>query len=150
MRSRASSFKWEYPLLSPRSSSNFLRLLPRLLVTSFCPCCYTNLNHLEHHLLCASSRYWWRCFLHQFLVSLFVWLLPFDLSSKGGPACSYATAGIGFGITAANEGVRGNAVCWDTVLQAERSRVWFPVWSLWFSIYFIPPAVLWPLALLSL
>jgi hypothetical protein len=26
MRSRASSFKWEYPLLSPRSSSNFLRL----------------------------------------------------------------------------------------------------------------------------
>jgi hypothetical protein len=33
MRSRASS-KWEYPLLSPRSSSNFLRLLPRLLVTS--------------------------------------------------------------------------------------------------------------------
>jgi hypothetical protein len=34
MRSTASSFKWEYPLLSPRSSSNFLRLLPRLLVTS--------------------------------------------------------------------------------------------------------------------
>jgi hypothetical protein len=28
MRSRASSFKWEYPLLSPRSSSKFLRLLP--------------------------------------------------------------------------------------------------------------------------
>ena len=32
MRSRASSFKWEYHLLSPRSSSNFLRLLPRLLL----------------------------------------------------------------------------------------------------------------------
>jgi hypothetical protein len=29
-----------------------------------------------------------------FLVSLFVWRLPFDLSSKGGPASSYATAGI--------------------------------------------------------
>ena len=29
-------------------------------------CCYTNLNHLEHHLLCASSRYWWYCFQHQF------------------------------------------------------------------------------------
>jgi hypothetical protein len=26
--------------------------------------------------------------------SLFVWRLPFDLSSKGGPASSYATAGI--------------------------------------------------------
>jgi hypothetical protein len=34
MRARASSFKSEYPLLSPRSSSNCLRLLPRLLVTS--------------------------------------------------------------------------------------------------------------------
>jgi hypothetical protein len=34
VRSRASSFKWEYPLLSLRSSSSFLRLLPRLLVTS--------------------------------------------------------------------------------------------------------------------
>jgi hypothetical protein len=34
MRSRAPSFKWEYPLLSPRSSSSCLRLLPRLLVTS--------------------------------------------------------------------------------------------------------------------
>ena len=28
------------------------------------------------------------------LLSLFVWRLPFDLSSKGGPASSYATAGI--------------------------------------------------------
>ena len=34
VRSRASSFKWEYPRLSLRSSSSFLRLLPRLLVTS--------------------------------------------------------------------------------------------------------------------
>ena len=34
MRSRASSFKWEYPLLSLRSSSSFLHLLPRLHVTS--------------------------------------------------------------------------------------------------------------------
>jgi hypothetical protein len=32
--SRASSFKWEYPLLSWRSFSSFLRLLPRLPVTS--------------------------------------------------------------------------------------------------------------------
>jgi hypothetical protein len=42
MRSRASSFKWEYPLLSPRSSSNFLRLLPRLLVTSVRPFVYSH------------------------------------------------------------------------------------------------------------
>jgi len=37
VRSRASSFKWEYPLLSLRSSSSFLRLLRRLLVTSISP-----------------------------------------------------------------------------------------------------------------
>ena len=35
--SRASSFNWQYPLPSLRSSSSFLRLLPRLLVTSICP-----------------------------------------------------------------------------------------------------------------
>jgi hypothetical protein len=29
VRSRASSFRWEYPFLSLRSSSSFLRLLPR-------------------------------------------------------------------------------------------------------------------------
>jgi hypothetical protein len=37
VRSRASSFKWEYPLLSLRSSNSFLRLLPRLPVTSIPP-----------------------------------------------------------------------------------------------------------------
>jgi hypothetical protein len=37
VRSRASSFKWEYPLLSLRSSSSFLRLLPHLLFTSISP-----------------------------------------------------------------------------------------------------------------
>jgi hypothetical protein len=35
--SRASSLKWEYPLLSLRSSSSFLRLLHRLPVTSISP-----------------------------------------------------------------------------------------------------------------
>ena len=37
VRSRASSFNWQYPLLILRSSSSFLRLLPRLLVTCICP-----------------------------------------------------------------------------------------------------------------
>jgi len=37
VRSRASSFKWEYPLLSLMSSSSFLCLLPRLPVTSIPP-----------------------------------------------------------------------------------------------------------------
>ena len=37
VRSRTSSFNWQYPVLSLRSSSSFLRLLPRLLATSICP-----------------------------------------------------------------------------------------------------------------
>ena len=37
VRSIASFFKWEYPLLSLRPSSTFLRLLPRLLATSISP-----------------------------------------------------------------------------------------------------------------
>ena len=37
LRSRSSSFNWQYPHLSLRSSSNFLCLLPLLLVTSICP-----------------------------------------------------------------------------------------------------------------
>ena len=37
VRSRASCFKWEYPLLSLRSSNSFLRLLPRLPVTYILP-----------------------------------------------------------------------------------------------------------------
>jgi hypothetical protein len=43
-RSRASSFKWEYPLLSLRSSSSFLRLLPRLPVTSIHPCIFPSVT----------------------------------------------------------------------------------------------------------
>ena len=42
VRSRASSFNWQYPQLSSRSSSSFLRLLPRLLCPFIIPsitCC---------------------------------------------------------------------------------------------------------------
>ena len=37
VRFRASSFKWQYPVLYLRSSSSFLRLLPLLLVISIAP-----------------------------------------------------------------------------------------------------------------
>jgi hypothetical protein len=51
MRSRASSFKWEYPLLSPRSSSNFLRLLPRLLVTPIRPFIFPSITSFRRQFL---------------------------------------------------------------------------------------------------
>jgi hypothetical protein len=34
-------------------------------------------------------------------VSLFVWLLPLDLTGKGGPTSSYATAGIALRVSGA-------------------------------------------------
>ena len=42
--SRASSFKWEYPLLSLRSSNSFLRHLPCLPVTSIPPCIFPSVT----------------------------------------------------------------------------------------------------------
>ena len=51
VRSRASSFKWEYPLLSWRSSSSFLRLLPRLLVTSISPFIFPSITCFRRQFL---------------------------------------------------------------------------------------------------
>jgi hypothetical protein len=51
MRSRASSFKLQYPLLSPRSSSNCLRLLPRLLVTSIRPFIFPSITSFRRQFL---------------------------------------------------------------------------------------------------
>ena len=44
VRSRASSFIWEYPLLSLRSSNSFLILLPCLPVTSIPPCIFPSVT----------------------------------------------------------------------------------------------------------
>jgi hypothetical protein len=44
VRSRASPFKWEYPLLYLRSSSSFIRLLPPLPVTSIAPFIFPSIS----------------------------------------------------------------------------------------------------------
>ena len=62
VRSRASSFKWEYPLLSLTSSSSFLRLLPRLLVFSISPFIFPSIT----------------CFRRQFLRKMW----PIQLASR--------------------------------------------------------------------
>ena len=51
MRSKASSFKWQYPLLSLRSSISFLRLLPRLLVTSVSPFIFPSITCFRRQFL---------------------------------------------------------------------------------------------------
>ena len=52
VRSRASSFNSQYPLLSLRSSSNFLRLLPCLLVTTICPFIFPSITCFRRQFLC--------------------------------------------------------------------------------------------------
>jgi len=51
VRSRASSFKWEYPLLSLRSSNSFLRLLPRLPVIYIPPFIFPSIAHCRRQFL---------------------------------------------------------------------------------------------------
>jgi hypothetical protein len=49
--SRAFSFKWEYSLLSLRSSNSFLRLLPCLPLTSFPPCIFPSITPCRRQFL---------------------------------------------------------------------------------------------------
>jgi hypothetical protein len=70
MRSRASSFKWEYPLLSPRSSSNFLRLLPRLRVTSIRPFIFPSITSFRRQFL---RKIWPIQLAFRFLISCRKW-----------------------------------------------------------------------------
>jgi hypothetical protein len=51
VRARASSFKWEYPFLSLRSFSSFLRLLPCLPVTSIPPCIFPSITRCRRQFL---------------------------------------------------------------------------------------------------
>ena len=51
MRSRASFFKCEYPLLSLRSSSSFLRFLPRLPVTPIPPFIFPSITRCRSQFL---------------------------------------------------------------------------------------------------
>ena len=52
VRSRASSFKWEYPLLFLRSSNSFVRLLPCLPVTSIPPYIFPSMTRCRRQFLC--------------------------------------------------------------------------------------------------
>jgi hypothetical protein len=78
VRSRASSFKWEYPLLSPRSSSNYLRLLPRLLVTSICPCIFPSITCFRRQFL---RKLWPIQLAFRFLISCRILLCSLVLSN---------------------------------------------------------------------
>ena len=78
VRSRASSFKWEYPILPLRSSSSFLRLLPRLLVTSICPFIFPSITYCRRQFL---RKMWPIQLAFRFLISCRIFLCSSTLSN---------------------------------------------------------------------
>ena len=78
VRSRASSFKWEYPLLSLRSSSSFLRLLPRLLATSISPFIFPSITCFRRQFL---RKMWPIQLAFRFLISYRIFLCSLTLSN---------------------------------------------------------------------
>ena len=78
VRSRASSFNWQYPLLSLRPSSSFLRLLPRLLVTSICPFIFPSITCCRRQFL---RKIWPIQLAFRFLISCRIFLCSLTVSN---------------------------------------------------------------------
>jgi len=78
VRSRASSFKWGYPLLSLRSSNSFLRLLPCLPVTSIPPCIFPLITRCRRQFL---RKMWPIQFAFRLRISCRIFLCSMTLSS---------------------------------------------------------------------
>ena len=78
VRSRASSFKWEYPLLSLRSSSSFLRLLPRPPVTSIPPFIFPSITRCRRQFL---RKMWPIQLAFRLLISCRIFLYSLTLSN---------------------------------------------------------------------
>jgi len=81
VRSRASSFKCECPLLSLRSSSSFLRFIPRLPVTSLPPFIFPSITRCRRQLL---RRMWPIQLAFRFLISCRIFLCSLTLSGDRG------------------------------------------------------------------
>ena len=77
VRSITFSFKCEYPLLSLRSSSSFLRFLPRLPVTSIPPFIFPSITCCRRQFLC---KMWPIQLAFRFLISCRIFLCSLTLS----------------------------------------------------------------------
>ena len=77
VRSRASSFNWQYSPLSLRSSSSFLRLLPRLLVTSIRLFIFPSITCRRQFL----RKMWPIQLAFRFLISCMIFLCSLTLSN---------------------------------------------------------------------
>ena len=78
VRSRASSFKCDYPLLSLMSSSSFLRLLHRLPATSIPPFIFPSITRCRRQFL---RRVWPIQLAFRFLISCRIFLCSLTLSN---------------------------------------------------------------------
>jgi len=78
VRSRASSFNSQYPLLSLRSSSSFLRLLPYILVTSICPFIFPSIICFRRQFL---RKMWPIQLAFRFIFSCRIFLCSLTLSN---------------------------------------------------------------------
>jgi hypothetical protein len=80
VRSRASSFRCEYPLISLRSSSSFLHLLPHLPVTSIHPFIFSSINYCVRQFL---RKMWPIQLAFRLLIScrIFLWSLTLSNTS---------------------------------------------------------------------
>jgi len=78
VRSRASSFNSQYPLLSLRSSSNFLRLLPCLLITYICPFIFPSISCFRSQFL---LKMWPIQLAFRFIISCRIFLCSLTLSN---------------------------------------------------------------------
>jgi len=76
--SRASSFKWGYPLLSLRSSSSFLYLLPHLLATSISTFIFPSITCFRRQFL---RKLWPIQLAFHFLISCRIFLCSLTLSN---------------------------------------------------------------------
>jgi hypothetical protein len=78
VRSRASSFKWECPLLPLRSSSSFLRLLPRLPVTYILSFIFHSITRCRRQFL---RKMWPIQLAFRLLISSRIFLCSFTVSN---------------------------------------------------------------------
>ena len=78
VRSRASSFKWEYPLLPLRLSHSFLSLLPCLPVTSIPPFIFPSITRCRRQFL---RKMWPMQFAFRLRISCRIFLCSLTLSS---------------------------------------------------------------------
>jgi hypothetical protein len=79
VRSRASSFKWEYPLLFLRSSSSLVRLLHRLLVTPISPFIFPLISSFRKQFL---RKMWPNKLAFRFLISCRIVLCSLTVSNQ--------------------------------------------------------------------